>query len=239
MKNQLLKWLFIVASGFTSCTIIAQSNLTIEFKHVVGKQPLILFDSLYTNNFNEPFVVNKLKYYISNITIYNNQIKTVKNGYYLVDASNINTHFINLNTSTKHIDAIEFTIGVDSLKNTEGVQTGALDPMNGMFWTWNSGYIFAKLEGQSDSSKAASNYFTYHIGGYKKNESALQTIYLKINQSITNTRKIIIDVDVLKWFDGATPLRIAETQICHQPGKLAQQIAKNYASMFSIAALEE
>ncbi|MCU0321307.1 MAG: hypothetical protein MUE72_02760 [Chitinophagaceae bacterium] len=239
MKNRLLKLLFIVVSGFTSTTTIAQGNLEIEFKHIVGKQPLVLFDSLYTNNFNEPFVVNKLKYYISNITVYNNQIKTVKNGYYLIDASNSSTHLINIIASTKNIDAIEFTIGVDSLKNTEGVQTGALDPMNGMFWTWNSGYIFAKLEGQSDSSKAASNYFTYHIGGYKNNENALQTIYLKINQPILNTRKIMIDVDVLKWFNGASSLRIAETQICHQPGQLAQQIAKNYASMFSIATVEE
>lgn len=216
----------------------AQQNFTIKFHHKVGKQKLVLFDSLYANSFNEPFVVNKLKYYVSKITIHAQQ-KTYTNAeHYLIDANDTNTHSISFPTTIKNIEAIEFTIGVDSLKNIEGVQTGALDPMNGMFWTWNSGYIYAKLEGQSDSSKAASNYFTYHIGGYKTNENAVQTIHLKIPQSLSNKKNIVVEADVLKWFDGVNAIRIAQTQICHQPGKLAQQIARNYATMFSIATIE-
>jgi hypothetical protein len=44
-----------------------------------------------------------------------------------------------LNTSLKNITAIKFLLGVDSLKNVSGIQTGALDPAKGMFWTWNTG----------------------------------------------------------------------------------------------------
>lgn len=238
MHKYLFQLLIFWVCGFTSVHSYAQENFTITFRHKVGKQELVLFDSLYTNSFNEPFIVNKFKYYISKITIHTPQQIFTNNQHFLIDANDINTHSISFPTSIKHITALEFTIGVDSLKNTEGVQTGVLDPMNGMFWTWNSGYIYAKLEGQSDSSKAASNYFTYHIGGYKKNENAVQTVHLKMPETLAYKRNIVINADVLKWFDGVSPIRIAQTQICHQPGKLAQQIARNYATMFSIATIE-
>ncbi|WP_316930094.1 MbnP family protein, partial [Hymenobacter sp. IS2118] len=32
--------------------------------------------------------------------------------------------------------SVSFTVGVDSARNVAGAQTGALDPNNGMFWTW-------------------------------------------------------------------------------------------------------
>ena len=50
--------------------------------------------------------------------------------------------------------------------------TGCLDPgaeASDMYWTWNSGYIFLKMEGKyddrTDTISTASNYF-YHIGGF-------------------------------------------------------------------------
>ncbi|MFX8782186.1 MbnP family protein, partial [Acinetobacter baumannii] len=82
---------------------------------------------------------------------------------------------------------------------------------------WNTGYIFAKLEGQSDSSHIASHYFTYHIGGYKHNENAVRRIVLSV---VSHQSPIInINVDILKWFDGNLKLKIGETPACHVPGK--------------------
>ncbi len=216
----------------------AQNNLTLEFNHLVGNKMLVLFDSTYHNSLNEPFVVNKFKYYISNIVVYNKGKKVENNGYYLINTENSNSQTIQLKTATKNIDSIAFTIGIDSAKNAEGIQTGDLDPMNGMYWTWNSGYIFAKLEGQSDSSKAASNYFNYHIGGYKHFENAIQTIYLKVVKPQETIHKIVIDVDVLKWFNGKHSIAINKIANCVQPGNLAKQIAENYATMFSIKAVQ-
>jgi hypothetical protein len=216
----------------------AQNNLTLEFNHLVGNKMLVLFDTTYHNSLNEPFVVNKFKYYVSNIVVYNKGKKVENNGYYLINTENSNSQTIQLKTATKNIDSIAFTIGIDSAKNAEGIQTGALDPMNGMYWTWNSGYIFAKLEGQSDSSKAASNYFNYHIGGYKHFENAIQTIHLKVVKSQEIIHKIMIDVDVLKWFNGKHSIAINKIANCVQPGDLAKQIAENYATMFSIKAVQ-
>jgi hypothetical protein len=61
---------------------------------------------------------------------------------------------------------MEFMIGVDSARNNSGAQTGALDPTNGMFWSWSTGYIMAKFEGTSAQSPAAANALKFHIGGF-------------------------------------------------------------------------
>ena len=55
--------------------------------------------------------------------------------------------------------------------------------MLGMFWTWNSGYIYARLEGQSDSAKAPAHRFTWDIGGYKAAANAAREIVLAIPDS--------------------------------------------------------
>ena len=58
-------------------------------------------------------------------------------------------------------------IGVDSARNTSGAQLGALDPANSMFWSWNSGYIFVRMEGNSPQSTQPYNKLQFHIGGFK------------------------------------------------------------------------
>jgi hypothetical protein len=47
-------------------------------------------------------------------------------------------------------------------------------------------------------------------------------------------RIIVIDADILKWFDARHPVRITQSPVCHEPGVLAMVIADNYSAMFSI-----
>lgn len=78
-------------------------------------------------------------------------------------------------------DSITFLIGVDSLHNVSGAQTGALDPVNDMFWTWNSGYVMAKLEGNSSSSPQMNQKFEYHIGGYSGKHNVVKKLSFRFN----------------------------------------------------------
>jgi hypothetical protein len=225
--------LFIVAVLFGSFRT-DNKNLTIKFHHVLGSQLLILNDSL-TNTFNEKIVVTKFKYYISNMVLINEKKESmaISNSYFLIDAFDSASKNITIPFNFKKITGIEFLLGVDSIKNCSGIQTGVLDPMLGMFWTWNSGYIFAKLEGTSTASRVAGHYFTYHIGGYKTGENAARKIKLSV---ISNSEKNILDiqVDLNKWFASSNDIRISQTPICHSPGVLAIQFADNYANLFSI-----
>lgn len=210
----------------------------IEFKHMVGNKPLILFEETYTNYFNEPFTVNKFKYYISNI-ILKGQNNTLKLNLEpkLIDEADSSSKQITIPKPNFTIIAIEFTIGVDSSYNVTGIQAGDLDPLKGMYWTWNSGYIFAKLEGQSDSSKAPSHYFSYHIGGYKITDYAVRKIVIPIKQkSLGDINFINVAADILQWFNAKHAIQIAKNSICHQQGQLAMNLADNYSNMFTVIA---
>jgi hypothetical protein len=226
----------ILALSFllSAFSLKAQQKITIQFKNKVGQDDLQLIERTYTNSFGEPFTVNRFKYYVSHILLIDstNQFYQFPNDYFLIDAADSLSQTIILNTTAKKIKTIHFMIGVDSIKNISGVQTGNLDPLKGMFWTWNTGYVFAKLEGQSDSSHAPAHYFSYHIGGFRQNENAEKIIMLNTQESNNNIIKI--KVDVLKWFDGVHNFPINKNAACHQPGFLAMQIADNYAKMFSI-----
>jgi hypothetical protein len=227
-------FLCLLTAGFVP--VRHQDNITIRFKHWVGNKELVLFDETYTNSFGEPFVVNKFRYYISHISFTdagNHQI-VPQNNYYLINEEDSLSKIIQLPVAG--ITSVSFLIGVDSIKNTGGVQTGSLDPMNGMFWTWNSGYVFAKLEGQSDSSRAPVHSFSWDVGGFRQRENAMRQIKLTFGKnSIAADNSVTVNADILKWFDAVHPLKISQSPVCHQPGKLAMQIADNYSAMFSVA----
>jgi hypothetical protein len=225
-----------IVTGFSAA---AQSSggITIYFKHVAGTKELKLFDERYTNPFGEPFVINKFKYYISQLSLTDNSGKQADfpGHYWLVNEEDSLSKEIHLPFATS-LSEISFVIGVDSIKNVSGVQTGSLDPANGMFWTWNSGYVFAKLEGQSDSSPAPAHSFSWDVGGFRQPENALRKIKLKLTKTAgAEKNSITITADVLKWFDGQSAVRITQTPVCHQPGRLAGQLADNYSTMFSVA----
>lgn len=45
-----------------------------------------------------------------------------------------------------------------------------------MYWTWQSGYINAKLEGKSNLVNTPTHAFAFHLGGYLNPFQTLQTI---------------------------------------------------------------
>ncbi len=215
----------------------AQNKTIIQLIHKVGNEPLFL-QKEYTNSLGEVYTINRFKYYISNIRLQhsNQQITNLSNQYFLIDEADSNTKKIVLSINASDITSISLMIGVDSLHQVTGVHTGSLDPKNGMFWTWNTGYVMAKLEGQSASAKVAGNIFSHHVGGYKSSENTARAIVLNTTETISKQRQIIrINVDINKWFHSAHAISITNNPICHSTGKLAMQLADNYATMFTIS----
>lgn len=223
------------------CTIstAAQHNLAIVFKHVAGNKPLNT-DSTYINQSGEIFKVRHFKYYVSNIVLYDsieNETQQL-NGYFLIDERIDTSKTILFTTSLQQVTSIEFLLGVDSLKNVNGIQTGVLDPARGMFWTWNTGYVMAKLEGTAPVANTPAHTFSYHIGGYKRNENAARKIVLSIPEDINDKKQIFITADVLRWFSAVHQMKIAEVAFCHEPGERAMQFADNYAAMFNAVTVK-
>lgn len=217
-----------------------KKKIILHFKNMVGEK-LLQTDSIYKNIFNEPFTVRSFKYYVSNIVLQDDatgKFQSYPTGYFLVDEADSASKQIELTTTLGHISAIHFLLGVDSLKNVSGIQTGNLDPSNGMFWTWNTGYVMAKLEGNSPLAKTPAHAFSYHVGGYKQNQKTERSIRLVL-PSLADTKAenyFTINANILTWFSGINNIKIEAVSFCHEPGPLAVMLADNYANMFNITA---
>jgi hypothetical protein len=222
-------------------------NLNVNFRAVVDGQPLV-FDEPYHNALGEAYKVSTFKYYIHDISLINTDSNIVsvvdKDNHYLVDASVPASGIISAKPASHTYNHISFTIGVDSSRNFSGAQTGALDPSNGMFWTWNSGYIMAKLEGSSPLSTQPNNRIEFHIGGYKSPDNVAKKITLDFpsEQGIAflpgSTGTINITANVNAWFSNPNDIHIAANAVCMTPGDLAKKIAVNYSKMFTVTGIQ-
>jgi hypothetical protein len=223
-------------------------NIVLNFKPVVQYDSVDLeFGTPYTNYFNESFTVKAFKFYIHDIELINtdsNRVYRIGNGkYYLIDFADSASAVLKLAVLPYKYNRIAFTLGVDSARNVSGAQTDALDPAKGMFWTWNTGYIMAKLEGTSPSSSAPGKAFEYHIGGFTQAESVIKKITLlfpfgeNVDMQSGKTTDLAITADAYDWFNSPHDIKINVTPAVMTPGTLAQQIAENYSKMFTVVKI--
>jgi hypothetical protein len=218
-------------------------NLVIDFNAIVDTSALE-FGTEYRNIFDEPYKVKAFKFYVHAIQMINTDSGKVfelpKDKYYLVDFADSASTQIKIGVSPFKYNRIAFTIGVDSVRNVSGAQTDALDPAKGMFWTWNSGYIMAKLEGTSPVASTPNNAFEYHIGGFRTGENVVEKITLlfpfttEIDLKPGKTTEMVISADVNSWFYNPHDIMISATPTCMTPGTLAMQVAENYRKMFTV-----
>lgn len=248
MKNRSLSiplFLLVVfcLAGFRKNDCCAQQPglLKISFVNTVKGNPLQLDSTIYTNPFSETYTVTKFKYYISNIALaFPDGIFKEIDSYHLVNAADPSSLSFVFTASPNTYQSLLFTIGVDSLKNVSGAQTGPLDPLNDMFWTWNSGYVMAKIEGRSPQSKVVNNKVEYHIGGFSGAHNVLKKLRLDFPAGMIldiregKTSEIIIEADLESWWQYPNDIKIAENPVCTTPGELAKKISDNYSKMFSI-----
>lgn len=217
-------------------------SLMLHFENMVGALPLVLNSQSYVDANNDTFNISKFNYYISNIklTRSDNSVYSETESYHLLQASDTTTLEFELsNVPFGTYTSIEFMIGVDSIRNVSGAQAGALDPANGMFWDWSSGYIMAKLEGTSPQSTAAGNGILFHVGGFSGANNVLKTVSPSFNLATANVSSTVIPeihfgVDVLEMLTTPTTINFATLNTIHMPGASAKTIADNYADMFSV-----
>lgn len=224
------------------CATNAQHSkgmLSIGFHHYIENELLKLDSAVYKNELGQTYNISNFKYYISNIELINEHGKTIHSKeYFLINEDEPNSKEIILSSIPEgKYSSIRFMIGVDSLHNCSGAQAGALDPVNAMFWTWNTGYIFMKLEGKSSVSAATGKTIEYHIGGYKEPSNCIRTVALKLDSSITITSKhtsnIQIKVNVSEVLKTPTTIDFSKLPTVND-SRNATMIADNYMDMFSI-----
>ena len=211
----------------------------IELEHFFDAAAFQL-NQAYINGSGEELNFSLVKYYFTNVKLANTDgsVWTEEESYRLVDVSDPASLMLELNdVPTGDYHMLMFTIGVDSARNVSGAQTGALSPANNMFWNWNTGYIFFKLEG--NSPQAPGSTFSYHIGGFQEPNNAIAEHGFHMhmpNLSITPdaTPVVHLKVDVKKAFDGMHTISVANQPGVHMPGMMAVHLSHNFSTAFSL-----
>jgi hypothetical protein len=184
---------------------------------------------------NDTMTFTTFKYYVSNFKLKKSDGTwwSHPESYFLVDLSNTASLTMNLtNVPAGDYTDMQYTLGVDSTRNVSGAQTGALSTSNGMFWSWNTGYIMVKAEGTSPQSGTGN--FAFHLGGFQGTNKIVTTktvnfgAVLKVEKS--NNTQVHLIANPAKLFH-ADPLSSGTNVM--MPGAKAKSMADNFYGGFS------
>lgn len=205
--------------------------LSVSFMPVFGHQEFHLNKPYLTPN-QDTININTAKLYLADFTIIfqNGKVYKESESYHLLNlekSSTLSWEFPNVPNGK--IASITFTIGLDSATSCSGAMSGDLDPMYGMYWAWNSGYINAKLEGNSSACPTRNHEFQFHIGGYKAKEATIQTVHLNVKKDINKDLDIVMDL--MAWFN---KVDLSKENTILTPGPDAMRMAGRYKQMFSL-----
>lgn len=177
------------------------------------------------------------RYYLSNIRLKNADGSwwVQPDSYFLLDLTNNTNPSVQLSgVPNGEYTEVSYVLGVDSLKNVSGAQSGDLSPALGMFWTWSSGYIMLKAEGLSPNSTSGS--FAYHLGGFSGSYNVVSTK----TQSFGGNSLSVSGNGQCKVVVTAKPEKLWETygsvsggSVVHTPGTDAKKLTKGFYGSFA------
>ncbi len=150
------------------------AGLSLVFEHTVNGQPLVYSAKQYVNAAGDSFSVELLRYYVTNAALLRaDGTEWPLRNYDLIDPAKPASCQITADSVPNgHYSGLRFFLGVDSLRNHTGLQDGDLDPVYGMTWNWNTGYIFFKHEGRFTNAQGEDQGLIFHLG----TDKALTTI---------------------------------------------------------------
>ncbi|MES2411226.1 MAG: MbnP family protein [Bacteroidota bacterium] len=204
-------------------------SLAVNFHLEFNKLPLES-NKKYVSANKDTLTIETFRCYVSNIQIQydDDSVFNQIDSYHLLDLDNPNSFQIPIGRrSDRLISKIIFDIGIDSLTNTSGAMAGDLDPIKGMYWAWQSGYINTKIEGKSSSCKTRKNEFQFHIGGYLQPYYTMRQMEFELDKKVHND--INIGIDLYSFFSN---LELKETNSIMFPGKEANKLANYGTKMF-------
>lgn len=201
--------------------------------------------TVYYDSFGHRIRVDNFQSYISNITLHDD----LGNDVVIKDVAMWNMGIAN--TFTAEIPAGSYSglsigIGVPEDKNKD------IDPTTypndhplsvygaqGMFWTWNTGYIFTKFEGKADftGTEGASllSPFAFHVGDDPNYRTVNLDFPFTIEAKQTVTIPVVFQVDQI-LNGGPSQVDVEVDYITHTSDNpsLAERIIDNFAASFSI-----
>lgn len=221
----------------------SNTTVNLKFKAKINNKDVTLSQTERFINAipGDTFTVDRLDYYITNVKLKSVDGYTFaeNESYHLVRHDDTpSTSFTLSNMKEGYYSSIEFLIGVDSTRNVSGAQTGYLDPAYNMFWGWNSGYIFIKVEGDFTSNNNSNPLpYNIHIGGFSGSYNCIRKCDLSFPELLDVTsgkqNALELEVNLDKFFTAEKNIDLTSYSSI-TIGKKAWEIANNYEKMFSV-----
>lgn len=195
----------------------------------------------YLNAFGDTFAVSSFKYYISNIKLKKSDgtYFIEPESYHLIDAGDtLITCNINLaNVPIDNYTSIEFMLGIDSVRNKSGAQSGDLDPSKGMYWSWNQGYIFMRFFGYSTAAPLNSSHnITYEIGESKSARIIVLPFTGNLNVKSDNNPKVCLKTNLSELFKNPNTVSFSFLNSA-MTAKDFQPLVDNYSDLFTLTSV--
>lgn len=153
---------------------------------------------------------------------------------------------LSLNIESSEIARIEFAIGIPEEYNKDVDPTTyanshplSVQGSQGMFWTWNTGYIFSKMEGKADltgtEGASLTNPFAYHAG----DDPLYRTLSFEKPFTIAanESQDIIVSFHLDEIFNNADdPIDVSTDYITHTTDNfpLAERFINNLAASIEV-----
>lgn len=233
-SNLILKrkgFIYILFLTCYSSTLLSQSNsIKFNLSYTYGDANLNLADSTFTLEDTTDLQITALRFYISGIQFLKGDqlVMAEGNSFHLIDAGTEDSFQLSIsNEENVDFDKVKFNLGIDSTTNVSGAMGGDLDPIKGMYWTWQSGYINFKLEGNSKQCDTRNNEFVFHLGGYLSPNYCLQTLIFPVYE--TDSINLTLDVKSI-----LSQIELSKTNHIMSPSLEAVGLSEIVANAFII-----
>jgi len=251
MKSNFLIYPLLLAFIFinTACddemneTMVTESELTLHFHPMVNGEEFS-YDNTYTID-GQSIKFNVVQFYVSNLSLMQEDQTIVS-----FDGGNDDKQddlFLLVHPDqmmyqvgkipAAHYHGLSFQVGVDTVVNSTIEPTAwpadhalSADNPNHAYWSWNSGYLFVRLEGTVNG-----NDFVYHVG---TNKMFTTTGMIEAHSDIMSEQKELMIMYNIGNFLNGVDLSQEANRSTHtfDNSELASQIINNVKSSFSISA---
>lgn len=215
--------LFAQNSGSKNISV----NFSLSFNHL---SPTINDSIYYPHHDRDSILFSECKFYLSRVELMhkNRVVWKEENSFHLINFRQPELTSFQLSVpDSLAYDALHFLLGTDSITNVSGAMGGVLDPVQGMYWTWHSGYINFKIEGKHSALSSPKKEFIFHLGGYQHPHATAQWLTFE-SKDASNIR---LAFDLLQWIDLSG---LTEKPNLMSPGARAKTLSQQAASCFHL-----
>lgn len=150
-------WVLLFLGSLISGVAEGQSAVVVHHQVTLGDAKVVLGEWQKSDS-NVSVRIDKLRWYVSLPPAGKKGSKA-----WLLDLAD--SASLDQQMSRPVNNKISLLFGIDSTIQVGGVGTGALDPLRGMYWTWQTGYVQWKMEGAIRVDGVESP-LELHLGGF-------------------------------------------------------------------------